>query len=322
MLGQSTLYTHSIILSVINQTPKMDQEILLDYGFTKTLGSYDVMIMTAMTPYGCDFYPKPLMDMILELADLEDGDFEKIKSPLEKYLNLEVCGTAEHATVNIFDEPFFPRPKGHMRKIKISFFKRVKRQTSKLNDLYITTVEFSLARRNAIKTLKDLALDAVISNVTSHLMINKMEIPETLKMTLRKEFYNEFSRKRFPSYNITLLPFAESLKAGGLDVKTIDEIMDDYMFRIELTRRKLATGSPDPSALKDFVWKQFFQAIARLRSPGLMDHLNQTLHELGVERRWAEHAEIISVIQQVAAVEDMEQDQPLDLSLNPPRFWC
>ena len=72
----------------------MDQEIPLDYGFTKTLGSYDVMIMTAMTPYGCDFDPEPLMVIILELADLEDGDFEKIKRALEKYLNLEVCGTS------------------------------------------------------------------------------------------------------------------------------------------------------------------------------------------------------------------------------------
>ena len=308
----------------------MDQEILLDYGFTKTLGSYDVMIMTAMTPYGCDFDPVPLMNMILELADLEDGDFDKIKSPLEKYLNLEVCGTAEHATVNIFDEPFFPRPKGHMRKIKISFFKRVKRQMSKLNDLYITTVEFSLARRNAIKTLKDLALDAVISNVTSHLMINKMEIPETLKMTLRKEFYNEFSRKRFPSYNITLLPFAESLKAGGLDVKTIDEIMDDYMFRIELTRRKLATGSTDPSALKDFVWKQFFQVIAGLGpvSLGLLPHLNQTVYELFQSPQSQDGPNTLELflpkfradIQQVDAVDAMDQDQPLDLSLNPPRI--
>ena len=69
----------------------------------------------------------------------------------------------------------------------------------------------------------------------------------------------------------------------------------------------------------EIVWKQFFQEIARLRSPGLMDHLNQTLHELGVEHCWAEHADIIPSIQQVAAVEAMEQDQPLDLSL--PRFW-
>ena len=147
---------------------------------------------------------------------------------------------------------------------------------------------------------------------------------------LRKEFYNEFSRKRFPSYNITLLPFAESLKAGGLDVKTIDEIMDDYMFRIELTRRKLATGSPDPSALKDFVWKQFFQVIAGLGpvSLGLLPHLNQTVHELFQSPQSQNGPNTLELflpkfradIQQVDAVDAMDQDQPLDLSLKPPRI--
>ena len=186
-------------------------------------------------------------------------------------------------------------------------------------------VEFSLAKRNAVQTLQDLAINNIIKNVKSHRqrvnVINKMEIPETLKMELRKEFYNEWSRRRFPSYNITLLPFAESLKSGGIDVKTLDLIMDEYMNKIEMTQQMLSTGFPDLNAKMEIIWKQFYQEIARrLRSPGLMDHLNQTLHELGVEHCWAEHAEIIPSIQQVAAVEAMEQDQPLDLSLGPPRF--
>ena len=115
------------------------------------------------------------MDVILELAEFEDGNFEKIKSELEYMLRYE-WGATEQTTVNIFDEPFFPRPKGHMRKIKI------------LDNTNNTTFEFSLARRTNIKTLKGLALNIVISNLTNHLGINKMEIPETLKMTLKKDF--------------------------------------------------------------------------------------------------------------------------------------
>ena len=277
---------------------------------------YNVMFMKAdkfgNLPYDMDGVVLGLMDLIMCFARSEDGNFEKIKSRLEDNLRFtKLYGLAtEQTTVNIIDEPFFPRPKGHMRKIKISFL-----------DQDNTTFEFSLARKTDIKTLKDLALNAVISNVSSNLMINKMEIPETLRMTLRTEFYNEWSRKRFPSYNITLLPFAEYLKAGGIDARSLDQIMDDYMHKIEMTQQMLSTGFPDLNAKMEIVWKQFYQEIARrLRSPGLMDHLNQTLHELGVERCWAEHAEIIPSIQQVAAVEAMEQDQPLDLSLGPPRF--
>ena len=186
-------------------------------------GRYDVMFMTA-SQFDCDpcdinRVVKGIMDVILELAEFEDGNFEKIKSGLEYMLKYE--WEAEQTTVNIFDEPFFPRPKGHMRKIKI------------LDNTNNTTFEFSLARRTNIKTLKDLALNIVISNLTNHLGINKMEIPETLKMTLRTEFYNEWSRKRFPCYNISLLPFTESLKVGGIDTRTLDLIMDDPSDRLQ-----------------------------------------------------------------------------------------
>ena len=127
-----------------------------------------------------------------------------------------------------------------------------------------------MARKTDIKTLKDLALNAVISNVSSNLMINKMEIPETLKMTLRTEFYNEWSRKRFPSYNITLSPFVESLKARGIDARTLDQIMDDYMHRIELTQM---------IGYKKIDWEWFVQEIARLHSvsAGPLCHLQKTI---------------------------------------------
>ena len=156
-------------------------------GFTKTSGVYNVMFMKANNKFGNlphDIYGTDkvwvLMNYILFYARFESGNFEKIKSGLEENLRfMNFYGMAtEQTTVNIIDEPFFPRPKGHMRKIKISFF-----------DQDNTTFEFSLARKTDIKTLEDLALNADISNVTSNLMINKMEIPETLKMTLRTEFY-------------------------------------------------------------------------------------------------------------------------------------
>ena len=167
-------------------------------GFTMTHGVYDVMFMTAnqcgSLPFRNYWMTTGLMDLILEVANFMGGNFENIKSELESELRAgEFDGSngmeTEQTTIIIFDEPFFPRPKGHMRKIKISFF-----------DQYNTTVELSLARRNTIKTLKDLALNAVTSNVSDHLAINKMEIPETLKVTLKKELYNEWSRKQFPRY--------------------------------------------------------------------------------------------------------------------------
>ena len=275
-------------------------------GLTKTSGVYNVMFMKANNKFGNlphDIYGTDkvwvLMNYVLFYARFESGNFEKIKSGLEdNFRFVNFYGMATHqTTVNIIDEPFFPRPKGHMRKIKISFFD----QQSKIYTIF----EFSLARKTDIKTLEDLALNAVISNVTSHLMINKMEIPETLKMTLRTEFYNEWSRKRFPSYNITLSPFAESLKASGIDARTLDQIMDDYMHRIEMTQR---------FGYKKIDWEKFVQEIARLHSvsPGPLCHLQKTISIL----------RFVPATQDVDAAEamDLSPPLPLDLSLVPPRI--
>merc|ERR1740123_3005507 len=137
------------------------------------------------------------------MANRAGDNFDKVQSKVEdRFRSGKIMFDASDQTrVNIFNEPFFPRPKGHMQRIKIS-----------LLDSNNITFEFSLARRNTLKTLKDIALNAVISNVRSRLLMKKMEVPETLKMTLRKEFYNDWARKRFPSYNITVSPHAESLK--------------------------------------------------------------------------------------------------------------
>ena len=282
-------------------------------GFTMTSGVYNVMFMTAnqfgSLPFKNYRMTRDLMDLILMLADFMGGNFENIKRELESELRAgEFDGSdgmaTEQTTINIFDEPFFPRPKGHMRRMKISFF-----------DQNNTTFEFSLAKKNTINTLKDLALDAVTSNVTNNLMIDKMEIPETLKMTLRKEFYNEWSRKRFPSYNITLLPFAEYLEAGGIDPRTLDWIMDEYMYRIDLTLQQLATGFLDLNFMKEIVWEPFFEEIARLGPVSLvpMFYLNLTLQELF---RSLELATIMLLLSKLWS----KINHWISQSLVPPRF--
>ena len=145
---------------------------------------------------------RAVMKMILSEADAAGDDFDKMRSEVRDRL-METLSLTNiiKPSINIFDEPYFPRPKGHMKRIAISLY-----------DRHNTTIEFSLARRNSLKTLKDLALDVVTTNVKNGLQINNMEVPETLKMTLRKEFYNSWARKRFPSYNIYLLPHNEAMK--------------------------------------------------------------------------------------------------------------
>ena len=106
--------------------------------------------------------------------------------------------------------------------------------------------------------------------------------------------------------------------------------MDEYMYRIELTRCQLADGFPDPNAMKEIVWERFFQEIARLGSPGLLHHLNQTVHILFQSPQSQDGPNTLSsffprngaAIQEVNAVDAMEQDLPLDLSLSlvPPRL--
>ena len=63
------------------------------------------------------------MKIVMKVAEYKDGNFEKIKIELEDILRYECQWgrAAEQTTVNIFDESFLPRPKGHIQKIKISF---------------------------------------------------------------------------------------------------------------------------------------------------------------------------------------------------------
>ena len=107
-----------------------------------------------------------------------------------------------HFRINIYDEPFFPGQKGHKRILIHLKFRSDH------------CIEFSLSRRNTVKTLKDLALKAVSSNVSHSGRINNMDIPETLKMSLMQDFHNDWidwARKEFPRKTYWL-PYAESFK--------------------------------------------------------------------------------------------------------------
>ena len=150
---------------------------------------------------------KKIMNIILKVADAGGDHFDKhkMKSELIKKLMETWNKKSYQKRVNIFDEPFSPRPKGHMWRILIPF------------DRFTYPIEFRLVRRNALKTLKDLALNAVTSIVRNGLQIDKLEleVPDTLKMSMKQDCY---ARKQFPKfepYEISLTKeqqFSEILK--------------------------------------------------------------------------------------------------------------
>ena len=185
-------------------------------GFTMSSGKYSLMFMTANASgiEGLELKTTrdwtQLMDIILELANRAGDDFDKVKSNLEDYIRAGkiMFEATPQSRVNIFNEPFFPRPKGHMKRVTISLLDH--------NNIFF---QFSLARRNTLKTLKDIALNVVTNNVRNRLMMKKMDIPDTLRRTIKREFYNDWARKRFPSYNITVSPHAESLKRKKGNIK-------------------------------------------------------------------------------------------------------
>ena len=158
-----------------------------------------------------------LLKYIVKVADAAGDNFDKIEKNLTDKLRSyhargrrmarrpELLELSDHLSIftHVYDEPFFPEQKGHMR-VVISFDRYGRR----------STYEFSLIRRNAVKTLKNLALKAASRNVCHSQRINKMDIPETLKMSLMQDFHNDWidwARKGFPRKTYWL-PYAESLK--------------------------------------------------------------------------------------------------------------
>ena len=127
---------------------------------------------------------KKLMDIILDVADAsgENRDKDKMKSDLNKKLLETMSENQESSQINIFDEPFSPRPRGHMWRI---IFRRISLGRFNYN------LEFRLAKRNVLKTLKDLALNAITSNVRNGTHIDKLQldVPDRIKMSMKQDCY-------------------------------------------------------------------------------------------------------------------------------------
>ena len=182
---------------------------LLETPVTMTTDEYEVMFQ-ADIGIKIEILRK-IMNTILNVADAAGDHFDKDKMRsdlIKKMMETCKCKKDEESIqkrVNVFDEPFSPRPKGQMWRIIIPI------------DYPHGNIEFRLVKRHALKTLRDLALNAITSNVENGKQIDKMdlEIPDTIKMSMKQDC---FARKQFPKfepYEISLtkkLQFSEILK--------------------------------------------------------------------------------------------------------------
>ena len=142
------------------------------------------------------------MRMVLRQAEQSQGDMLVLKTGLiEKIREKMVLLSPQSPLVSLYDEPYFPRPRGQMRRVKIE-----------LLDRYNTIVELCLIKISSMASLLDLTIGAVSNRMNNGLDINGMELPDSLKEKLRKEYYNRWCCKRFPSYNIHLLPYKDAIK--------------------------------------------------------------------------------------------------------------
>ena len=142
------------------------------------------------------------MRMVLRQAEQSQGDMLVLKTGLIEKIREKMVLLSPHSPlVSLYDEPYFPRPRGQMRRVKIE-----------LLDRYNTTVELCLIKISSMASLLDLAIGAVSNRMNNGLDINGMELPDSLKEKLRKEYYNRWCCKRFPSYNIHLLPYKDAIK--------------------------------------------------------------------------------------------------------------
>ena len=139
--------------------------------------------------------------MVLHAFEKNVDIVDQIKVELIRSLSeIFIHVSGNEAEVGIYDESF-PRPKGNMRRVKIS-----------LNDQNSTTAEFCIKKRNAMQSLRDLCLGVLAEKINDNLSINDMEIPETLKSSLRHEYCNSWATKSFPRLSITMVPYKEAMK--------------------------------------------------------------------------------------------------------------
>ena len=209
MFGYS-FFNLSFIVSVIQERLEMSRKLL------------ETKVMTT-DKYKLIFEPlkgikmeilKQIMNFILNVADTVGDNFDKDKMRgelIKKIMEKCKCKKDEESIqkrVKVFDEPFSPRPKGHFWRI---ILKRISLGRFNYN------LEFRLAKRNVLKTLKDLALNAITSNVRNGTHIDKLQldVPDTIKMSMKQDCYARTQFPKFEPYEISLTKkqhFSEILK--------------------------------------------------------------------------------------------------------------
>ena len=185
-------------------------------GFTLRSAKFSLMFMTGHqsglgardVEHGANW--RGVMRIILTAFEEHPDNVEKIKADVIKKLSESINQKLSESinlmndfkvTVGIYNESFFPRPKGHMKRVKIS-----------MNDINNTTAEFFLKKLKTMKTLRDHCLGVIAEKVNDGLTINHMDIPVTLRNSLRNEFYDSWARRRFPWFNINMMPYKEAMK--------------------------------------------------------------------------------------------------------------
>ena len=116
--------------------------------------------------------------------------------------------------IHFYDEPFFPGLKGHKRILIHLKFR---------SD---NCIEFSLSRRNPVKTLKNIALKAVSSNVSHSERIYNMDIPDDhLKMSLMQDFHNDWI-KWLAINTLYLLKLVHQAASSDTDLAVLSKLED------------------------------------------------------------------------------------------------
>ena len=177
-------------------------------GFTMKSEKYSLKFMSSCS-FGVDVAQidelgdwRCFMRMVLREAENSQDDMDTLKTELGEKIREKIVMTSPFSPlISVYDEPYFPRPRGQMKRIKIE-----------MADRFNTSVELCLIKITSMASLRDLCIGAVSGNIKNGLDINRIEVPETLREKVRKEYYNQWCCKRFPSYNIHVLPLKEAKK--------------------------------------------------------------------------------------------------------------
>ena len=141
------------------------------------------------------------MKVVLKVFEKNNDDMEQIKHELSEVLTGMITFMEDfQVEVNISEDRTLPGPRGETKRIKIS-----------LNDRLSTSVEFTIKKRNNIKSLKDTCLDFLSKAIKDGLHINGLEIPSTLQYSLKAEYYKLWASQNFPKNSINMLPYREAM---------------------------------------------------------------------------------------------------------------